>query len=87
MILFGAGTCVPLLAQLPIVPKLAELCDAGRVEEYQSPAYEALVENFSRGDSYVLSRKFANRPKYYYHSNKCNNTHMVQEYGYSHIIP
>ncbi len=36
----------PLLAQLPIDPTLATLCDAGRVEEYQSEAYELLAENF-----------------------------------------
>ena len=36
----------PLLAQLPIDPALTELCDAGRVEEYRSPAYDTLAENF-----------------------------------------
>jgi Mrp family chromosome partitioning ATPase len=36
----------PLLAQLPIDPALATLCDAGRVEEYSSEAYELLAENF-----------------------------------------
>src|SRR5579875_3339264 len=36
----------PLLAQLPIDPVLTSLCDAGRVEEYYSPAYERLAENF-----------------------------------------
>ncbi len=36
----------PLLAQLPIDPTLTSLCDAGRVEEYYSPAYERLAENF-----------------------------------------
>ncbi|MDQ2904701.1 MAG: P-loop NTPase [Ktedonobacteraceae bacterium] len=36
----------PLLAQLPIDPILATLCDAGRVEEYQSQAYDLLAENF-----------------------------------------
>jgi hybrid cluster-associated redox disulfide protein len=36
----------PLLAQLPIDPGLTQLCDAGRVEEYQSPDYETLAQNF-----------------------------------------
>lgn len=39
-------TGAPLLAQLPIDSTLATLCDAGRVEEYYSPAYEMLAENF-----------------------------------------
>jgi hybrid cluster-associated redox disulfide protein len=38
----------PLLAQLPIDPKLAALSDEGRIEEYQSPDYDALAENFSK---------------------------------------
>ncbi len=36
----------PLLAQLPIDSALTTLCDAGRVEEYYSPTYELLAENF-----------------------------------------
>jgi Mrp family chromosome partitioning ATPase len=36
----------PLLAQLPIDPPLTSLCDAGRVEEYQSEAYELMAANF-----------------------------------------
>ena len=36
----------PLLAQLPIDPVLTTLCDAGRVEEYESEAYELLATNF-----------------------------------------
>ena len=36
----------PLLAQLPIDPVLTSLCDAGRVEEYQSETYELLAANF-----------------------------------------
>ena len=39
-------TGAPLLAQLPIDPKLANLCDAGRVEEYHTPAYDELATNF-----------------------------------------
>jgi hybrid cluster-associated redox disulfide protein len=41
-----AITGAPLLGQLPLDPTLATLCDAGRVEEYYSEAYEALAENF-----------------------------------------
>jgi len=36
----------PLLAQLPIDPLLTQLCDEGRIEEYESPDYEWLVQNF-----------------------------------------
>jgi len=36
----------PLLAQLPIDPALTQLCDAGRIEEYESPDYDTLAENF-----------------------------------------
>lgn len=36
----------PLLAQLPIDPVLTSLCDAGRVEEYQSETYDLLAANF-----------------------------------------
>ncbi len=52
--LFGASKGVqlvvesgaPLLAQLPIDPALTQLCDAGRVEEYESPDYDTLAQNF-----------------------------------------
>ena len=36
----------PLLAQLPIDPVLAALCDEGNVEDYQSSDYDALADNF-----------------------------------------
>lgn len=39
-------TGAPLLGQMPIDPALTSLCDAGRVEEYYSDAYEALAANF-----------------------------------------
>ena len=39
-------TGAPLLAQLPIDPRLTSLCDAGRVEEYSAEAYELLAQNF-----------------------------------------
>ncbi len=37
----------PLLAQLPIDPKLAALCDAGEVEKYTSEAFDAFSEAFT----------------------------------------
>jgi hybrid cluster-associated redox disulfide protein len=36
----------PLLAQLPIDPSIASLCDAGRIEEYESADFDALAQNF-----------------------------------------
>ncbi|HLY30131.1 MAG TPA: P-loop NTPase [Ktedonobacterales bacterium] len=39
-------TGAPLLAQLPIDPEIAMLCDAGKLEEYNSDAYDTLAENF-----------------------------------------
>ena len=46
----GVGLVVesgaPLLAQLPIDPKIAALCDAGEIEEYDSPDYRTLAANF-----------------------------------------
>jgi len=41
-----AMTGSPLLAQLPIDPALASLCDSGHVEEYQSEAFQTLASNF-----------------------------------------
>jgi len=37
----AAAACAPLLARLPIDPKLAALCDAGEVEKYTSETFEA----------------------------------------------
>jgi hypothetical protein len=39
-------TGAPLLAQLPIDPEIALLCDAGKLEEYNSPEFDTLAENF-----------------------------------------
>ncbi len=36
----------PLLARLPIDPTIASLCDTGRIEEYNSDAYDTLAKNF-----------------------------------------
>ncbi|HYK53056.1 MAG TPA: P-loop NTPase [Candidatus Eremiobacteraceae bacterium] len=38
----------PLLAQLPIDPALTQLCDEGRIEEYQSPDFDVLAANFAK---------------------------------------
>ena len=36
----------PLLGQLPLDPRLAALCDSGRIEEYHGEAYATLTGNF-----------------------------------------
>ncbi len=36
----------PLLAQLPIDPQLAQLCDEGKIEKYRSPDFEQLSGSF-----------------------------------------
>lgn len=36
----------PLLGQLPIDPNLAQLADAGKIEDYQHPAYAELAQAF-----------------------------------------
>ena len=41
-----AMTGAPLLAQIPIDPEIAMLCDAGKLEEYHSEAFDTLAENF-----------------------------------------
>jgi hypothetical protein len=41
-----ALTGAPLLAQIPIDPDIALLCDAGKLEEYHSEAFDTLAENF-----------------------------------------
>ncbi|MBT7289435.1 MAG: P-loop NTPase, partial [Chloroflexi bacterium] len=38
----------PLLAQLPIDPKLAALCDAGDVEKYSTPEFDAFSKNLTK---------------------------------------
>lgn len=37
----------PLLGRLPIDPEAASLCDAGRIEEYSSPAFEEMARAFA----------------------------------------
>jgi hybrid cluster-associated redox disulfide protein len=41
-----AMTGAPLLAQIPIDPEIALLCDAGKIEEYHSDAFDTLAANF-----------------------------------------
>ena len=36
----------PLLAQIPIDPELARLCDKGELERYSSDVFDALGQNF-----------------------------------------
>jgi Mrp family chromosome partitioning ATPase len=38
----------PLLAQIPIDPKLAELCDKGEIERYSSDIFDTLSRNFTQ---------------------------------------
>jgi len=38
----------PLLAQIPIDPKLAELCDKGEIERYSSDVFDILSRNFTQ---------------------------------------
>ncbi|EQD72987.1 ATPase-like, ParA/MinD [mine drainage metagenome] len=37
---------VPVIAHLPLDPKLSELCDAGQVEQYTAPAVAAYADTF-----------------------------------------
>jgi hypothetical protein len=36
----------PLLAQIPVDPKIAELCDEGRIESYDSDILTSLSDRF-----------------------------------------
>jgi hydrogenase maturation protease len=36
----------PLLAQIPIDPQLAQLCDEGKIERYSSETFDSLSQNF-----------------------------------------
>ena len=38
----------PLLAQIPIDPELARLCDEGKIERYSSEIFDSLSQNFSQ---------------------------------------
>jgi Mrp family chromosome partitioning ATPase len=39
-------TGAPLLAQIPIDPEIAMLCDGGKLEDYNSESFDTLAENF-----------------------------------------
>ena len=41
--MMAAQLGAPLLGQLPIDPQIAQLCDEGRIEEYQSEAFAAIA--------------------------------------------
>lgn len=40
------ATGAPILAQIPIDPKLAKLCDEGKIERYSSEIFDTLSRNF-----------------------------------------
>jgi Mrp family chromosome partitioning ATPase len=40
------AAAAPLLAQIPIDPELAKLCDEGKIERYSSEIFDALSRNF-----------------------------------------
>jgi hydrogenase maturation protease len=42
------ATGAPLLAQIPIDPQLARLCDEGKIERYSSEVFEALTRNLKK---------------------------------------
>lgn len=54
--IFGSGKSTelatmagaPVLARLPLDPRLTALCDAGRIEEYDTEAYAALWQTFAK---------------------------------------
>jgi hydrogenase maturation protease len=43
-----AAAGAPLLAQIPIDPELAKLCDQGKIERYSSEVFDSLSQNFIR---------------------------------------
>lgn len=51
-----ALTGAPLLAQLPIDPEVAMLCDAGKLEDYNSDAFDTLASNFTKSLKLVAAR-------------------------------
>ena len=44
----SAATGVPLIATLPVDPKLAEYCDRGIIEEYESPLFKELITVYDK---------------------------------------
>ncbi len=47
----------PLLAQIPIDPEIAMLCDAGKLEEYNSDTFDTLAENFTKALAIAAAKK------------------------------
>jgi hybrid cluster-associated redox disulfide protein len=52
-----AMTGSPLIAQLPIDPTISLLCDAGKLEEYDSPAFDTLAGNFVEAIKIAAGRR------------------------------
>ena len=51
-----AMTGAPLLAQLPIDPEIALLCDAGKLEDYNSESFDTLASNFTKSLKLAAAR-------------------------------
>ncbi len=51
-----ALTGAPLLAQLPIDPEIAMLCDAGKLEDYNSDDFDTLASNFTKSLKLAAAR-------------------------------
>jgi Mrp family chromosome partitioning ATPase len=51
-----AMTGAPLLAQLPIDPEIAMLCDAGKLEDYNSDSFDTLASNFTKSLKLAAAR-------------------------------
>lgn len=44
----AATAGAPLLAQFPIDPELAKLCDKGKIENYNGPVYKSFIQNINQ---------------------------------------
>jgi Mrp family chromosome partitioning ATPase len=51
-----AMTGAPLLAQLAIDPEIAMLCDAGKLEDYNSDDFDTLASNFTKSLKLAAAR-------------------------------
>jgi hybrid cluster-associated redox disulfide protein len=49
-------TGAPLLAQIPIDPEIAMLCDAGKIEDYNSDSFDTLADNFTKALKLAATR-------------------------------
>jgi hybrid cluster-associated redox disulfide protein len=52
-----AMTSSPLLAQIPIDPTISMLCDAGKIEEYDSEEFDTLAGNFVEAMKIAAARR------------------------------